>query len=98
MFGLWGQPFSGILLVGRRLRIHSLVAELKTEDRIEMDKIKKCYGVVLADVWTETDIKKRILESCKAGQKNPQDKESGMRDISEIGNYYLLSFLWEILL
>lgn len=24
-------------------RIHSLVAELKTEDRIEMDKIKKCY-------------------------------------------------------
>ena len=95
-------------------RIHSLVAELKTEDRIEMDKIKKCYGIVLADVWIETDIKKQILKSYKAGQKNPQDKESfinlyfpdlkllnlqyDVRDISEIENYYLLSFLWEILL
>ena len=89
-------------------RKHSLVAELKTEGRIEMDKIRKCYGVVLADVWTETDIKKQILESYKAGQENPQDKESfinryfpdfklpnlqyDMRDISEIENYYLLSY------
>lgn len=95
-------------------RIHSLVAELKMEDRIEMDKVKRCYGIVLADVWTETDIKKQILESYKVGQKNPQDKEGfinrylpdlnlfnlqyDVRDISEIENYYLLSFWWEILL
>ena len=39
-----------------------------------MDRIKKCYGVVLADVWNETDIKKQILESYKAGQVSPQDK------------------------
>ena len=79
-----------------------------------MDRIKKCYGVVLADVWTETDIKKQILESYKADQVSPQDKGSliernfpdlklsnlqyDARDISEIENYYLLSFLWEILL
>ncbi|MCI9277403.1 MAG: hypothetical protein HFH90_06940 [Lachnospiraceae bacterium] len=79
-----------------------------------MDRIKKCYGVVLADVWTETDIKKQILESYKADQVSPQDKGSFIernfpdlklsnlqydaRDISEIENYYLLSFLWEILL
>lgn len=95
-------------------RIHSLVAELKTEKRIKMDEIKRCYGVVLADVWTETDIKKQILESYKIGQRNPQDEGSfikrnfpelklsdlqyDVRDISEIENYYLLSFLWEILL
>lgn len=73
-----------------------------------MDRIKKCYGVVLADVWTETDIKKQILESYKADQVSPQDKGSFIernfpdlklsnlqydaRDISEIENYYLLSF------
>ena len=73
-----------------------------------MDRIKKCYGVVLADVWTETDIKKQILESYKADQVSPQDKGSfiernfpdlklsnlqyDVRDISEIENYYLLSF------
>ena len=94
-------------------RIHRLAAELKTEDRIEMNKVKRCYGIVLADVWTETDRKKQILESYKAGQKNPQDKESfinrylpdlnlfnlqyDVRDISEIENYYLLSFWWKIL-
>ncbi len=73
-----------------------------------MDRIKKCYGVVLADVWTETDIKKQILESYKADKVSPQDKGSfiernfpdlklsnlqyDVRDISEIENYYLLSF------
>lgn len=95
-------------------RIHKLVAELKTEDRMDMDKIIRCYGVVLADIWTETDSKKQILESYRAGQKNPQDKEGFINhclsnaellnlqydvcDIPEIENYYLLSFLWEILL
>ena len=56
-------------------RIHSLVAELKTEDRIEMDKIKKCYGIVLADVWIETDIKKQILKSYKADRKIRRTKK-----------------------
>ena len=51
-------------------RIPKLYNELKQENRIDMPIIKKCYGVILADVWDETDVKKDILESYLAGMKD----------------------------
>lgn len=59
-------------------RIYDFVLELQNENniRIDMLKINHCYGVILADVWTETDIKKDILRSYKAGVEDPCSNES----------------------
>ena len=32
-----------------------------------MNNIKKCYGIILADIWLETFLKKEIYESYKDG-------------------------------
>lgn len=55
-------------------RIHLFVNELRKEckadlenARIDMNNIKKCYGIILADVWLETSIKEEICEAYKDG-------------------------------
>lgn len=93
-------------------RIHKFVEELQTEDRLDMSGVKKCYGVILADVWTETDLKRSILHSYEIGQGDPHNENSfikqyapdltlpnlqyDVRDIAAIKTYFLLSFLWEL--
>lgn len=64
-------------------RIYDFVLELQNENkqkkdiiRIDLSKINHCYGIILADVWTETDIKKDILRSYIAGLEDPCSKES----------------------
>lgn len=89
-------------------RIYQFVAELKSQDRLDMGGVKRCYGFILADVWTETKVKDAILHSYQIGQKTPDapdrflpdlnlpDLQYDVRDISAIENYYLLSFLWSV--
>lgn len=93
-------------------RIHKLVDELRTENRLDMSSIEKCYGVILADVWTETDLKRSILHSYEVGQRDPYNENSfitryvsdlmlprlqyDVRNIAAIEAYFLLSFLWEV--
>ncbi|MCM1523475.1 MAG: hypothetical protein NC120_03360 [Ruminococcus sp.] len=62
-------------------RIHDLITELKSENdcgilRIDMSKINRCYGVILADVWTETQLKKDILDSYSSGVQDPESEVS----------------------
>ena len=93
-------------------RIHQLVGELKTEDRLDMKAVRRCIGVILADVWTETNLKRLILRSYEAGQREPDSEEAfvrryfpdwtlpglqdDVRDIAALENYFLLSFLWKV--
>lgn len=93
-------------------RIYEFVSELRTEDRLDMARVKKIYGVILADVWAETEAKKSILRSYEIGRRDPADENSflkrnlpdlelrdlryDVRDITAIETYFLLSFLWEV--
>ena len=55
---------SKITAVGRDIdRIKFFLDKLKKETRIDLNKIKKFYGVILADVWTEGKLKPKILQS-----------------------------------
>ena len=52
-------------------RIPDLIKELISEKNARIKtSIKKCYGVILADVWNETQPKKNILDSYIAGMKD----------------------------
>ncbi|GFI61687.1 hypothetical protein IMSAG049_00848 [Clostridiales bacterium] len=110
----FSNPSSKIKEISKDImRIHELVSELREENRIAMDRIQRCYGVILADIWTKRGLREDILKSYIAGQKNPQDKNSFIkRFLPELGicnvqydvrkirifkTYYLLSFLWEII-
>lgn len=85
----FSNPSSKLKEIGKDLqRIQNFVAELKTENsdgtiRINMADIKRCYGVILADVWNETAVKESILESYRVGMKNPDSKESFMYKFRE---------------
>lgn len=59
-------------------RIYSFISELQSEEkaRIDLSKINHCYGAILADVWTETDIKNDIFQSYKAGEQDPYSANS----------------------
>ena len=66
-------------------RIYKLYQELKKDSaseerpRIDIGKVKHVKGIVLADVWDETDRKKEILESFQKGQMNPNSPEAFLR-------------------
>lgn len=62
-------------------RIYHLVSELQHENqegifRIDMSKIRRCYGAVLADVWTESRLKTDIVNSYCAGVRDPASPDS----------------------
>lgn len=62
-------------------RIYELVSELKNENergilRIDVSKVNHCYGVILADVWTETQLKKDIFDSYLAGVQDQKSADS----------------------
>lgn len=94
------------------IRIPRLVNELKQENRIDMAIIRNCYGVILADVWNETDTKRDILNSYMIGMEDYNSSESfakkfldnpiskkiiyDVQSFKKIDTYYLLSMVWEI--
>lgn len=57
-------------------RISSVANELKTQRRINMSRIDKCYGVILADVWPEKYDTQEVLESYLAGVRNSNSVNS----------------------
>lgn len=59
-------------------RIYELVSQLREENgcRIDLSKVNRCYGVILADVWPENPRKERILESYQAGVLDPFSPDS----------------------
>lgn len=84
-------------------RIKELLEELKEENqkgikRIDLSNYKNYYGVILADVWTETDFKKDILKSFQDGMNygtseraflNKYNKELGNIKIENDIHYYV---------
>ena len=81
----YNNPQEKIKEVGKDIyRIQELVDELKREHaegiyRIKLDQMVKCQGIILADVWTETDAKREILEAYKKGIENPRDSEAFLK-------------------
>ena len=81
----YNNPQEKIKEVGKDIyRIQELVDELKRENaegiyRIKLDQMVKCQGIILADVWTETDAKREILEAYKKGIENPRDSEAFLK-------------------
>ena len=80
-------------------RIHLFVNELYKEckedsenARINMNSIKKCYGIILADVWLETSLKEEICEAYKDGNFLEKYKEI-VNNQQELGSvqYYINS-------
>lgn len=59
-------------------RIYGFISELKSENenkdkkaRIDLSKINHCYGVILADVWTEGDVKRIFLKAILPANTTP---------------------------
>lgn len=94
-------------------RIYSCIKELKKasqNSRIDLkNKYKKVYGVVLADVWPETRLKKSILNAFQtkcfltnfSTIINSTNKISGEKYYNCTFNlnnfpYHLVSFMWKI--
>ena len=101
---------SKITAVGHDIdRIKTFLDELKKENdrRIDLSKIKKFYGVILADVWTEVDFKRKILQSYQEENFLTEFKEFlkfeskisnphyNVQDIENIENYFLVSMWFE---
>ena len=57
-------------------RIPLVVNELKTQERIDMRKIDKCYGLILADVWPEKEDTREVLEDYRGGTQNPNSRNA----------------------
>lgn len=91
----FSNPFPKMKEIGKDIqRILDFITELKVENskgtiRIDISSVKKCYGVILADVWRETAVKKEILQSYKEGMENPDSEEAFLnkfhKEIGEIG-------------
>ena len=110
------NPNKKLQEIGRDIdRIYSLIEELKecnsnnANVRINLSSIKHLYGVILADVWTETDYKEEILDSfdkecfwekyrdslpCHHEIKDVKYNHYSLSDI--VRNYHLVSFWWEL--
>lgn len=108
---------SKITAVGHDIdRIKTFLDELKDANknndliikRIDLSKIKKFYGVILADVWKETDLKEKILQSYQEENFLTEFKEFlkfeskisnphyNVQDIENIENYFLVSMWFEV--
>ena len=110
----FSNPTSKIKEIGEDIeRIHLFINELIKENtegtvRIDMNKIKKCYGVILADVWLETTLKKEICKAYKEKkflekykdiikeQQELENVEYYVNSICELEKYNLVSFCWEM--
>lgn len=89
-------------------RIYELVSELNNEERIDMNRIRHIYGVILADVWDETPMKHKIIEAYQNGQileeysaamaneYRAEGAESHAQCADEDLKYYLVSMVWEV--
>ena len=87
-------------------RIIDLKKELSNDqdNRIKNIKLYQFYGVVLADVWIETQFKKEIFVAYRdqtyIKDKYPDINLKGLyydiREFNSIDNYKLLSFVWEL--
>ena len=97
-------------------RVYSLVEELRQENlqdkfRIKLDDFEHKYGVILADVWTETPLKEEILQAYKEGTLLDRyaDEIKHEREIDpvsyyvqnfcdnvDVQRYNLVSFMWEL--
>ena len=108
---------SKITAIGHDIdRIKTFLDELKKENdrrnendrRIDLSKIKKFYGVILADVWTEVDnFKRKILKSYQEENFLTEFKEFlkfeskisnphyNVQDIENRENYFLVSMWFE---
>jgi len=75
----YNNPQEKIKEVGKDIyRIQELVDELKRENtegiyRIKLNQMERCRGIILADVWAETDAKREILEAYTKGIENHRD-------------------------
>lgn len=78
----FSHPAKKILEISEDIdRIYDLLSELRAENeqgiiRIDLSKIRHGYGVILADVWTESRTKTDILNSYLAGMEAPGSADS----------------------
>ena len=88
----YSNPTAKIREVGEDIeRIQSFLLEIKEDKRIDIDRYHKVYGVILADVWTETELKKSILSSYLQGVSNPESSEAFLGKYEEDLGKYILS-------
>ena len=109
----FSEPAKKIREVGEDIdRIYSCIEELKedgNDSRINLKKYKKVYGLVLADVWTETPQKKSILKAYNENKfleefsTTINSKQNGIssekyyvHDFDKLPNYHLVSFMWKL--
>ncbi len=57
-------------------RIPQFLSELKDDKRIDIDRYHKFYGIILSDVWIETQEKESILDSYLRGVSDPESPEA----------------------
>ncbi len=78
----YNNPIAKMKEVGKDIdRIFDFVKELRLENqsgikRIDVSNIKRVYGLILADIWTETDLKLEIKASYEAGVINWQSEQA----------------------
>lgn len=78
----YNNPIPKMREVGEDIdRIGDFITELQAENqagsmRIDIGGMKKCYGIILADVWTESDLKKEICKSYLAGVENNASEDA----------------------
>ena len=113
----FSNPTSKMKEIGEDIdRVHSFVEELRGENlqdkfRIKLDDFEHIYGVILADVWTETPLKEEILQAYKDGTllERYADEIKHEREIDpvsyyvqnfcdnvDVQRYNLVSFMWEL--
>ena len=97
-------------------RVFLLIDELKRENdsktvRIRIDEFEHIYGVILADVWSETPLKTDILQTYKDNSFLEKYKDEirhtndvkgveyyiqSFSDIDYVKKYNLVSFVWKL--
>ena len=92
-------------------RIYSCIEELRTSNNNRIFKLKKyktIYGIVLADVWSETKKKKSILAAYKEKNflqnfstnintnKKITNETYYVYNFRTVPNYHLVSFVWKL--
>ena len=85
----YSNPASKMREVGEDiLRIGSFITEINEENkegivRIDMRKITSVYGIILADIWNETQLKKDICHSYLEGMANPDSDGAFLQKYKE---------------
>lgn len=113
----YSHPASKMKEIGEDIdRIYLFVDELKRENdsdifRIKVDLFEHIYGVILADVWSETPQKTDILQAYKDGMllekysddmkhlhdiKNVDYDIQSFSDNEDVKKYHLVSFVWKL--